>query len=212
MHLLALHRKLRSVKREYQLQIRFQQFFKLHHIDQPRWPEIIHNQHFKFIALSLRKQLLFATELVLLLLAQDSSFQISGKVRRSIEQLYSKNQIKQMVNFASSNWDKLKLLDDYPNLAIDQSFINASCIALMKIIFSNFHNGLALPYLLQRYHNYVSYPTVVDQFWRRVSLSDISIGSKHLLNYYLMDHSVIDRTPNATTVLTQYFQLIKRIT
>lgn len=185
MHLLALHRKSRLVKQEYQLQVRFQQFLKQHQANQELMPATVQNQHFKFMALSLRKQWLFATELVLVLLAQDRSFQISGKIRRSVSKLYSKNQIKQMINLSSSNWDKLDLLDAYPNLIIDQSFIQASCLALMKIIFNNFHNGLALPFLLQRYHNYLAYPSIIDQFWLRVSLSDISIASKQLLSYRL---------------------------
>lgn len=194
MNSLELQRRRRLSQQEYHLQTKFQRFLRK---QQPKAevtlvPSLINLPQFKFLALSLRKQHKFAIGLVLVLLARDKSFHISGKIQRAVGTIYSQALIKNMGAISFLNWDKLSILEQYPDLDINHKFVQNSCLALMKIIYTNFQNGLVLPYLLQRYHNFTNYSPTIDQFWLKFPLSEIDTASQQLQRYLLpMWHNML---------------------
>jgi hypothetical protein len=184
-NILEFKRQLLFTQRQYQLQRHFQ----LSHAIIPS--QLFQDHRFKFSALHLKKQSLFATHLVLFLLARDKAFHISGKVQRSIRVIYSDSLLQTITEQAAIAWDKLDVISNFPELAINQEFIHASKIALLKIIYADCYSGKVLTYLLKRYHlqNY-HYEPIIDQFWLKFTVDEINLACQQILSYLFCSFKV----------------------
>jgi len=185
MRSIEFQRQLRFLRQEYKLQATLYDLAQCQLQQLEFKPELIQDQRFRFLAISFRKQLRFADSLVVFLLARDKTFQISGKIQRTLVSLYGQVFINGLTRLANNNWDKLDIIEKRLNLPIDRNFISSSRIALLKIIYAKFNQQFILPYLARRYHTYWNYALAIDAFWRAFPEAEIQFALEYLLNYQL---------------------------
>lgn len=178
MNLLSFKRQLQFTQRQHRLQSMLKATY-------PNLPSaFFQEQQFKFSALSLRKQNLFAKHLILSLLARDKIFHISGKMQRALRAIYSVDLLKTIAAHPTLAWDKLDVLSTFTAMTIDHDFINASKIALLKIMYADFYAGDMLAFLLTRYHlRRYQYASIIDSFWLQFSVAEIQFAAAQVMGY-----------------------------
>lgn len=195
MNSLFVQRKLQFLRKEVRLRDLLQKFANYKNHTDIVNDAFFQQQLFKLLALSLPKQIALLDGIILAVLSRDKVFLISGKIQRELGKLFNREFLQAIYNFSAMNWDKLDLITNYPLLDFNQQFIIASRIALIKIIYANFANGLILHYLSLRYAHFMQANATIDDFWATVPANEIQTGIEQVSNYLL---------PVTKNVLLQY--------
>lgn len=173
MKFLEFSRSLRRTRQEHLFKLKLQKFISKCGYDYALTPDLTNDKLFKLAALSVRQQIVLANHLLVFLLTQDQAFMISGHVQRLFRQISNTRFIQAVMAITIQDSHKINIINLSYDFKFDLNYIYASRIALLKIIYESFAEGLILKYLLHRYRAYASYPAAIDQFWQQLPLDTI---------------------------------------